>query len=120
MPGGNGTGPMGMGPMTGRAAGLCAGYGVPGYANGVPGRGFGRGFGMGRGFGRGMGRGGFGFRNQFQATGLTGWQRAAGAVPQSDVEALKNQAKFLADTLADVQKQIGELEAAETMQGGKR
>ena len=45
MPAGNGTGPLGMGPMTGRAAGYCAGYPVPGYVNpgltpGVAGRGF--------------------------------------------------------------------------------
>jgi hypothetical protein len=38
MPGGDGTGPMGRGPMTGRAAGYCAGYSVPGYMNPVPGR----------------------------------------------------------------------------------
>ena len=50
-----------MGPMTGRAAGYCAGYSVPGYVNPVSGRG---GFGYGRGGGRGLGRGrgrGFGF-----------------------------------------------------------
>ena len=40
MPRGDGTGPAGMGPMTGRAAGYCAGYPVPGYMNPVPGRGF--------------------------------------------------------------------------------
>ena len=40
MPAGNGTGPLGFGPMTGRAAGYCAGYPVPGYMNPVPGRGF--------------------------------------------------------------------------------
>ena len=39
MPRGDGTGPGGMGPMTGRAAGYCAGYSVPGYMNPVPGRG---------------------------------------------------------------------------------
>ena len=33
MPGGDGTGPRGMGPMTGRAAGYCAGFPVPGYMN---------------------------------------------------------------------------------------
>ncbi|MBN1835246.1 MAG: DUF5320 family protein [Spirochaetales bacterium] len=33
MPRGDGTGPAGMGPMTGRAAGFCAGYGVPGFMN---------------------------------------------------------------------------------------
>ena len=40
MPAGNGTGPLGFGPMTGRAAGYCAGYSVPGYMNPVGGRGF--------------------------------------------------------------------------------
>ena len=39
MPGGDGTGPAGMGPMTGRAAGYCAGYPVPGYMNPAAGRG---------------------------------------------------------------------------------
>ena len=36
MPRGDGTGPLGQGPMTGRAAGYCAGYHAPGYG----GRGF--------------------------------------------------------------------------------
>jgi len=53
MPGGDGTGPGGFGPMTGRAAGYCAGYPMPGFMNPIPGRGFGGG---GRGFG-GRGRG---------------------------------------------------------------
>jgi hypothetical protein len=59
MPRGDGTGPMGMGSMTGRAAGWCSGFGMPGYSNPVSGRGFGMGFGSGRGFfgGRGGGRG---------------------------------------------------------------
>lgn len=46
MPGGDGTGPAGMGPMPRRAVGYCVRYPIPGW-----GRGFGR-----RG-GRGMGRG---------------------------------------------------------------
>lgn len=54
MPGGDGTGPMGMGPMTGRGAGYCAGYGAPGFANPWPRMGRGRGF-WRRGFGRGFG-----------------------------------------------------------------
>lgn len=86
MPFGDGTGPTGLGPMTGRAAGFCAGFPVPGYINPVVGRAgfygssmpankpygvglydyglpyggrpwFRRGFGFGRGFGRGRGRG---------------------------------------------------------------
>ncbi|MBN2042402.1 MAG: DUF5320 domain-containing protein [Candidatus Aenigmarchaeota archaeon] len=63
MPWGDGSGPNGMGPMTGRGAGYCAGYNAPGYANSGSGGFFGRGFGrgLGRGFGRGFGRG-LGFR----------------------------------------------------------
>ncbi|MBT7163472.1 MAG: DUF5320 domain-containing protein [Victivallales bacterium] len=62
MPRGDGTGPMGMGPMTGRATGYCAGYASPGYANPGPGRGpwggggrWGRGLGLGFRGGRGWG-----------------------------------------------------------------
>jgi len=39
MPAGNGMGPIGLGPMTGRQAGYCAGYSLPGYMNPTPGRG---------------------------------------------------------------------------------
>ncbi len=67
MPGGNGAGPMGMGPMSGRGAGFCAGKGVAGFAGTF--------CGMGRGAGRGRGNG---RRNMFRATGLTGRQRATG------------------------------------------
>ena len=38
MPRGDRTGPAGMGPMTGRAAGFCAGFPVPGYINPILGR----------------------------------------------------------------------------------
>ena len=65
MPGGDGTGPIGQGPMSGRAAGFCAGYQMPGYANPHYGRGLGRGW--GRDFGRGYwGRGrGLGWRSYY-------------------------------------------------------
>ena len=53
MPGRDGTGPMGHGPMTDGRRGFC------GDATAFPGRGDGR-----------------GRRSQFYATGLTGWQRA--------------------------------------------
>ena len=65
MPRGDGTGPRGMGPMTGRAAGYCAGSNVPGFANPAPGGGYGGGY--GRGYGRGMGGWGRGY----------GWGRGA-------------------------------------------
>jgi hypothetical protein len=47
MPKGDGTGPAGMGSMTGRRAGFCAGFRIPGYINSCLGRGLG--FGLGRG-----------------------------------------------------------------------
>ena len=51
MPRGNRTGPMGMGPMTGRGGGYCADYPGPGFMNRMGGRGFGRYGGWGRGWG---------------------------------------------------------------------
>ena len=42
MPRGDGTGPAGQGPMTGRRMGFCAGFNTPGFMSG--------GFGRGRGF----------------------------------------------------------------------
>jgi len=45
MPGGDGTGPLGQGAGTGRAAGYCTGYSVPGFANPMPRYWCGRGFG---------------------------------------------------------------------------
>ena len=57
MQAGDGTGPMGLGEMTGRQAGYCAGFSMPGYMNPMPGwgLGIGRRWGRGRGWGRGHG-----------------------------------------------------------------
>ena len=121
MPGGNGTGPLGMGPMTGRAAGFCAGYGMPGYINSIPGRGFGMGFGRGRGFGgRGGGRG---WRNRFYATGVPGWAvesmpygapyvapYAAAPTKEQELGMLKDQAEQFESALGDIRKRLQELE----------
>jgi hypothetical protein len=114
MPGGDGTGPLGMGPMSGRAAGFCAGFPVPGYMNAVGGRGF---FGRGRGFwGRGGGRG---WRHWFYATGVPGWARAgygfgAAPNPEQELEGLKQQAQYLKNSLDDINKQIDELQKEKT------
>ena len=51
MPGGDRTGPLGQGPMTGRGFGYCSGSAQPGFTS----PGYGRG--LGRGWGRGTGRG---------------------------------------------------------------
>jgi hypothetical protein len=111
MPGGDRTGPMGMGPMTGRAAGFCAGFPTPGYANPAGGRGI---FGCGGGFGgRGGGRG---WRNRFYATGLPGWARAgypggfpAAPTTEQEQQTLKQQSQYLQDSLNAINKRIEEL-----------
>jgi len=41
MPAGDGTGPLGLGPMSGRAGGYCAGFPLPSYLNPMVGRAFG-------------------------------------------------------------------------------
>ena len=112
MPGGDGTGPGGMGPMTGRAAGYCAGYPVPGFMNPIPGR----------------GGGGWGRRNWYYATGMPGWQRAGYGYPafggtpfaapyaptvsrDQEVNMLKGQAEYFEDALEGIKKRIEELES---------
>lgn len=71
MPGFDGTGPLGQGPMTGGCRGRCV------SAVDLPAAGRGANFGrrMGWNWGAGMGAGGRGRRNRYYATGLTGWQR---------------------------------------------
>jgi len=120
MPAGDRTGPMGMGAMSGRAAGYCAGFGTPGYANPVPGRGFGMGFGRGRGaWGRGHGGGGRGWRHMYFATGLPGWARFGGYPspppqfdPEAERQALKTQADALQSELDFIKKRLSEIETA--------
>jgi hypothetical protein len=111
MPRGDGTGPAGMGPMTGRSAGYCAGYPVPGYMNPIGGRGF-------WGWGRGRG-GGRGWRHWFYETGLPGWARAgfgfAGPVgptvtAEQELAGLKQQAEFLQNSLSQISERIEQLE----------
>ena len=136
MPGGDGTGPGGMGPMTGRAAGFCAGFPVPGYANPVGGRGMGMGWGRGRGggFGRGFGRGRAGYGlpaygsavNPYAYGGTAGPYAYGGAVnpyayggapfapgltAQQELNGLKGQAEYLEDSLDGIKKRIEELES---------
>jgi hypothetical protein len=97
--------------MTGRAAGFCAGYNVPGCANPA----FGRGFGMGRGGGWGRG-----WRRQFYATGLPYWARFGGYpgyapefTPEQERTALQAQADAMQSEMEAIRKRLAELEAAE-------
>ncbi len=122
MPRGNRTGPAGMGPMTGRAGGYCAGYANPGFMGLGSRLGF---FGRGRGGGRGGGRG---WRNGFHATGLSGRQRAAMGTPafgisgadappvdpavtrQQELDALKSQAEYFEDALKGIKERVEQME----------
>jgi hypothetical protein len=129
MPRGDGTGPAGMGPMTGRGAGYCAGYSVPGYSNAYSGRypggrrAFGGGFGQGRGY-----------RNWYYAAGLPGWSRynmglpawggaarypyygdpyGADIKPEQEIEMLKSQSENIKQQLNDINKRIEEIKKEE-------
>ncbi|MDC7245999.1 MAG: DUF5320 domain-containing protein [Sphaerochaetaceae bacterium] len=104
MPRGNGTGPEGMGPMTGRGAGFCSGADSPGYMNvGRAGMG---GLGNRRFFGRGYRRTGYG----------RGFAPVSYAAPvyspeveqknlENEISFLKNQVKSLEDRLANIKEE---------------
>ena len=117
MPGGDRTGPGGMGPMTGRAAGYCAGYPVPGYMNLIPGRGFwGGGRGMGWGRGRGWRSGSYGaYPGLAPGVPVYGPTPFAPTTPsrEQELEALKGQAEYFTSALDGIKTRIGELEAAQ-------
>lgn len=108
--------------MTGRGAGFCAGYGMPGYANrwgtwpaggGVPG-------------GRGHG-----WRHWYYATGMPGWARGgrgfraghlypgayeaplATAPLADEADVLRNEAEQLESMLREVRERLAQLEAGE-------
>jgi hypothetical protein len=104
-----------MGKMTGRAAGFCAGSGMPGAVNFGSGRGAGMGFGRGR-QGRGFGGNGHGRRNMFRATGLPGWMRFGGGdpvaelTPEAEKDFLKAQSEALESQLDEVRKRLAEIE----------
>jgi hypothetical protein len=114
-----------MGAMTGRAAGYCAGFGIPGYVNPVADRGIGMGYGRGRGaLGRGFGGRGRGWRHMFYATGLPGRIRFAAydapygypapyqkPDPEIEKQALKNQAEALQSDLDFIRKRLAEIES---------
>ncbi len=117
MPAGNRTGPMGYGPMTGRAAGFCAGYDAPGYAN--PGFARGRGFGRGRGLGFRGGRGpgfgrGFGFGPRWGAaySGYGYYPAPAAPAPQDELTALRQESENLKAELDNINQRIAELDPA--------
>lgn len=106
MPGFDGSGPMGSGPMTGGARRYCssanAGHPAAGYFS------FGRGMAYGHGF-----RGGYGFGRGFRR----GFARGTAMVPPvyyenpiDELTALKQQADFMKNTMDSINQRIAELE----------
>ncbi|MBA7611483.1 hypothetical protein ES703_18707 [subsurface metagenome] len=111
MPRGDGTGPGGLGPMTGRAAGYCAGYPMPGFMNPYGGR-PGLGFGYGRGFGRGFRRA-FGPAYSYPVTppptAYGGGFYQPPVEPKQEMEMLAEEAKALKEQLEAINKRVSEL-----------
>jgi hypothetical protein len=92
MPRGDRTGPNGMGPTTGRAAGFCAGYDAAGWVSAPELRGRGRRIGRGFAHGRGF-AGGQGFGGGWCGTPAAPQNRKA--LLQSEVAALENRLEYL-------------------------
>ena len=102
MPRGDGTGPMGNGPMTGRGAGFCAGVGMPGAASA-----FGRfgGFGCRRGVGGGMSGAGMQARNRFMAQPYG----EVGVTTANEQDLLSRQMNALETQLRQVKQRLEQL-----------
>lgn len=92
MPGYDGTGPRGEGPMTGGGFGYCTGGFWPRFGRT---RGFGRGGGLGRGLGRGRGYG-------------LGWRNRAYYGPASVEPAptREEEANWLKGAISDLQREL--------------
>ena len=107
MPGGDRTGPLGLGPGTGWGIGFCRGYAYPGYSR------------IRGAFGRGAG-----YRNMYWATGVPGWQRYGwyGRYPgfepfgvpvteEDEVRFLQQEAEDLEQALKDIRNRLQKLES---------
>lgn len=120
MPSGDRTGPRGAGSMTGRGAGPCGGYELPGYMN------------RGRGqHGRGLRRRGRWHDNRWHGWGW-GWGRsrwpdlprhaafqdlpfdwpiADSPTKEQELDVLKQEAEFLKLAVDNIEKRIQELDS---------
>ena len=102
MPRGDKTGPDGMGQLTGRRLGYCAGYDTPGFTKGS--------YGMGRRFGRGGGRGKG--REYAYAQPVYYNQPTAEPVFQnvSEKTILENEIRILKEQLSNMEKRLTEIQ----------
>jgi hypothetical protein len=124
MPGFDGTGPAGMGSMSGWGRGFCnpsrTAYGpTPVLRPGYRGYGYGQGFGQGRGFRGGLGRGfgrcrGYGRGLDFPEDYSSMGRRYGGAYAmnsESEINMLKDEAGAMKKELDAINKRIKELES---------
>ncbi len=112
MPGFDGTGPRGMGPMTGGGRGFCSPWGVGRayYGTGI-GRG-GRFRAFGGGFGAGFAGRGLGFgRGYPPAWGSDAWPQYGAEGSTAGLENLQDQIRGLQDQLRGIERRIRELNA---------
>ena len=113
MPGGDRTGPMGQGPVTGRGLGFCTGYESAGFTKGA-GYGSGRRFGMGRGMRYGRGGGGRGSGRMgaygFSPRGMPCYPQAPSMTKEDEIRLLKSQAEEHGRSQRDIEKRLKELE----------
>lgn len=110
MPYGDGTGPLGLGPRTGRGLGYCSGYNSPGYVNCCRGyRGYWRWLRFGiRNIGRGLG---FGW-NRYRVIGNEVGNETESQILQQEkkqiqqeIEELKKEEELIDKRLKDLNKQ---------------
>ncbi len=101
MPRGDRTGPTGMGPMTGRRMGICAGYPEQDFRSYNPMYGRGRGRRFGRGFG-----------------GYWGYPPQS-FTPQNEVAYLENMAQEINEDLEQVKSRLKELKKSKEQSGEK-
>ncbi len=118
MPRGDRTGPIGMGPMTGRRMGFCTDSAAPDFMSSGPGYGMGRRMSFGRGFGQGMG---FGRGRGWWRTGYGGyWNYPTPSFNREDeVAFLENQAKEMKGELNLIRTRLEELKKAKEQLGEK-
>ncbi|MEM3265304.1 MAG: DUF5320 domain-containing protein [Thermoplasmata archaeon] len=92
MPYGDGTGPWGYGPRSGRRAGFCAGYPVPGYLNNKVPR---------------YGGYGFGFRGRFNYSPHVSGPYGSAYFPESTVANLskEEQKRILEEELKELEEE---------------
>ncbi len=102
MPGFNGTGPMGGGPVTGGGRGYCTGGGV-GFKSGCGRQGSGRG--RGRGYG-----GGFRWTGEYPMRNAPRYNAPENVNPADELRMLRAQADQMRSALENIQRRMDELE----------